>query len=231
MKVRRFQKDNKRFPLNQRMSQPVLRHLRRVQAFLGRPSDDADEAPPSPTDPGTPENIREDSPFDVLGDPPILPQIKHSNIATIEEIYCYGRIFLVVEHLDVSFGQLDFQKYDLEEREIATILFEVLKGVAYVSSLRLSCRDLSQENIWLSLDGDIKLVLDPRELKYDGLYESPKVSQVLLDFPILAEIIEEMMLSRYHLAPDDEKWSRDAIDFISCTLEGSFESLINVRSN
>ena len=73
-------------------------------------------------------------------------------------------------------------------------------------------------------------VLDPRELKYDALYESPKISQVLLDFPILAEIIEEMMLSRYHLTPDDENWSRDAIDFISCTLEGSFESLMNVRS-
>ncbi|KAH7317449.1 hypothetical protein BKA65DRAFT_349654, partial [Rhexocercosporidium sp. MPI-PUGE-AT-0058] len=103
-------------------------------------------------------DIREVSPFEVLRDPPILPQIKHLNIATIEEIYCYdNRIFLVVEHFDVSFAQLDFQKYDLEEREIATILFEVLKGVAYVSSLRLSCRDLSQENIWLSLDGDIKL--------------------------------------------------------------------------
>ena len=29
-------------------------------------------------------------------------------------------------------------------------------------------------------------VLDHRELKYDALYESPKLSQVLLDFPILA---------------------------------------------
>ncbi|KAH9204610.1 hypothetical protein DL95DRAFT_319134, partial [Leptodontidium sp. 2 PMI_412] len=84
--------------------------------------------------------------------------IKHLNIATIEEIYCYDdRIFLVIEHLDVSFAQLEFQKYELEEREIATILTEVLKGVAFISSLRLSCKDLSQENIRLSLDGDIKL--------------------------------------------------------------------------
>ena len=44
-------------------------------------------------------------------------------------------------------------------------------------------------------------VLDHRELKYDALYESPKLSQVLLDFPILAQIIEERMLSRYHLTP------------------------------
>ena len=34
--------------------------------------------------------------------------------------------FLVMEHLDVSFAQLEFQKYDLKEREIATILTEVL---------------------------------------------------------------------------------------------------------
>ena len=54
------------------------------------------------------------------------------------------------------------------------------------------------------------------------------MSQVLLDLPILAEIIEEMMLSRYHLTSDDESWSKDALDFLSCTLSGSLESLMNV---
>lgn len=147
------------------MSPLVLRHLRRVQGFWGRPSDDTDEAPSSSTDSGTSQkvrrvlrvllknpwddysyirhigqttvtlrkassfqlaDIREVSPFEVLGGPPVLPQIKHPNIATIEEIYCYDdRIFLVMEHLDVSFTQLEFQKYDLKEREIATILTEV----------------------------------------------------------------------------------------------------------
>ncbi len=78
-------------------------------------------------------------------------------------------------------------------------------------------------------DSSIK-VLDLRKLKYNDLYESPKVSQVLLDFPILAEIIEEMMLSSYHLLSDEERWSKDALDFLSCSVEGSFESLMNVRS-
>ncbi|KAH6714605.1 hypothetical protein BKA61DRAFT_481472, partial [Leptodontidium sp. MPI-SDFR-AT-0119] len=74
--------------------------------------------------------------------------IKHLNIATTEDIYYYNnRIFVVTEHLNVSFAQLEFQKYDLEEREIATILTKVLKGVTYISSLKLSCKDLSQENI------------------------------------------------------------------------------------
>ncbi|PVH79398.1 hypothetical protein DL98DRAFT_516146, partial [Cadophora sp. DSE1049] len=40
------------------MSQPVLRHLRRVQAFWRRPSDDTDEAPSSSTDSGTPQKVR-----------------------------------------------------------------------------------------------------------------------------------------------------------------------------
>jgi hypothetical protein len=73
-------------------------------------------------------------------------------------------------------------------------------------------------------------VLDLRKLKYNDLYESPKISQVLLDFPILAEIIEEMMLSSYHATSGNERWSKDALDFLSCTVEGSFESLMNVRS-
>ena len=148
------------------MNQPVHRHLKRVQAFLGYPSnDDANNASQRPTDLETPEkvrrmlnvflknpwddysyvrhlgqtaltirksssfqlaDIREVSPFEVLGDPPILPQIKHPNIATINKIYCYnGKIFLVAEYLEVSFTQLQFQKYDLEEREIATIIAEV----------------------------------------------------------------------------------------------------------
>ncbi|CZT52252.1 uncharacterized protein RSE6_13541 [Rhynchosporium secalis] len=249
------------------MSQPVLHHLRRVQAFLGHPSGAVNKTTSNPTDAATAEkirrvlkvllkdpwkdysyvrhtgqtiltlrnasffqlaNIREVAPFEILQDPPILPCIKHPNIAAIEEIYSYNeKIFIVTEHLHVPFAQLQFDKYDLEEREIATILNETLRGLAYISSLRLSCRDLSQHNIWLSLDGDIKIVLDPRDLKYDSLQESPKVSQVLLDFPILAEMIEEMMLSRYHLTPDDDKWSWDAVDFLSCTLEGSIESLMN----
>jgi len=76
-------------------------------------------------------DIREVSPFEILGDSPVITQIKHPNIAKIEEIYSYDdRTFLVMEHLDVSFAQLQFQKYDLKEREIATILTEVLDALS-----------------------------------------------------------------------------------------------------
>ena len=86
-------------------------------------------------------DIRAVSPFEVLGDPPILPYIKHPNIATINEIYCYDdKVFLVAEYLEVSFTRLGFQKYDFEEREIATIIAEVpdipLTNKAIVDSCR-----------------------------------------------------------------------------------------------
>ncbi|KAG9228714.1 hypothetical protein BJ875DRAFT_388839 [Amylocarpus encephaloides] len=179
------------------MTQPVHRHLRRVQAFLGRPSENTGEDPPRSIGSGTSHKarrifrvllqdpwddytfirdcgqtklalrkassfqlaeIREVSASDALEDPLILCQIIHPNIATINEIYCCDeRIFYITEYLEVSFAQLGVQRYDLKEREIATIIAEVLKGIAHISSLRLSCKDLSQENIRLSLDGCIKL--------------------------------------------------------------------------
>jgi hypothetical protein len=57
------------------------------------------------------------------------------------------------------------------------------------------------------------------------------VPQILLDFPILAEVIEDMMLSRYHLTSEDEKLSEDALSFLSCTLSGSLETLMKVRDH
>ncbi len=73
------------------------------------------------------------------------------------------------------------------------------------------------------------LVLDLQKIQRDYLYEGSKAPQVLLDFPILTEVIEDMMLSRYHLTSNDEKLSEDALDFLSCTLSGSLETLIKVR--
>lgn len=72
-------------------------------------------------------------------------------------------------------------------------------------------------------------MLDPDNIKYDLLHESLRTSQAILDYPIFAEIIEEMMLSRYHLASDDDRLSEDARSFLSCTLSGSMERLMNVR--
>ncbi|KAH8674434.1 hypothetical protein BGZ60DRAFT_404015 [Tricladium varicosporioides] len=175
-------------------------------------------------------NIRQYHSTDILEKSRLLSSIQCPNIATVYSLYCDGnKTFVVTEYLDTSLPQLQLEKYYLEEWEIATIMAEVLKGVAYMSSLKLSCRNISRANIRLSLGGEVKLALDFQELQHDHLHENSKVSEVLLDFPILAELIEEMMLSRYHLTSDDEKWSEDALSFLSCTLSGSLEALINVR--
>jgi hypothetical protein len=72
-------------------------------------------------------------------------------------------------------------------------------------------------------------VIDPTDLQHDPLDNSAITSEILLDFPILAEAIEEMMLSRYHDTSEDERWSEDARNFLSCTLSGSLTSLMKVE--
>ncbi|MAD81879.1 MAG: hypothetical protein CL912_02855 [Deltaproteobacteria bacterium] len=70
-----------------------------------------------------------------------------------------------------------------------------------------------------------KFLVPDVQLERDHLHQSPKSSQVLLDFPIIAELIEDMMLSRFHLS---SKWSEHALGFLSCTLTGSLENLKQV---
>ena len=100
----------------------------------------------------------------------------------------------------------------------------------------------------MSLDGELKIswlaitlvitvpnmcnsVLDPKNIRHDPLHHSTITSEILLDFPILAEAIEEMMLSRYNDTSEGERWSEDARNFLSCTLSGSLKSLMKVNDS
>ena len=100
-------------------------------------------------------------------------------------------------------------------------------------------------NVRLSAYGDVKIgtkpmlsfqpqltssVLDLEHYEQVAV-ENPKLAHSLLDLPFLAETVEEMMLSRYHLEGVGEAWSREALEFLSCSLSGSVESLVNVRSS
>lgn len=56
----------------------------------------------------------------------ILATVSHPNIASVYDVYSYiGKLLVVTEHLDISLAQLDFQSYEIEEWEIATIVAEV----------------------------------------------------------------------------------------------------------
>lgn len=75
---------------------------------------------------------------------------------------------------------------------------------------------------------NFRLALNLEQYQQKALDESPGHSHALLDLPYLAEIVEEMLLPRYHLI-DDEAWSQEALEFFSCCLSGSIETLLTVR--
>jgi hypothetical protein len=56
----------------------------------------------------------------------ILSRIHHANIAkTYDVFFDEGMTSVITEHLDLSLVQIDFEKYQLEEWEIATIIVQV----------------------------------------------------------------------------------------------------------
>ena len=72
-------------------------------------------------------------------------------------------------------------------------------------------------------------MLDPENIRHESSSHSTGTSEALLDFPILAEAIEEMMLSRYDDSSDDKRWSEDARNFLSCTLSGTLKNIMKVE--
>ena len=55
-----------------------------------------------------------------------LSSIQGPNIATVHNVFCDGdEVFVVTERLDLVFPQLEIQRYEMDEWEIATIIAEV----------------------------------------------------------------------------------------------------------
>ncbi|KFY68425.1 hypothetical protein V496_01047 [Pseudogymnoascus sp. VKM F-4515 (FW-2607)] len=87
-----------------------------------------------------------------------LLAIRHPNVAPVHDLYhCDNMLHIVGEYLELSVTQLDFQCFQLEEWEIATIMTQVLDGILYLLSKGVDCGDLSMLNIRLSSQGDIKI--------------------------------------------------------------------------
>lgn len=78
---------------------------------------------------------------------------------------------------------------------------------------------------WLTI-----LDVDLEQYKQKVSDGNAKTSHALLDVPFLADIVEEMLLPRYHLQ-GDESWSENALEFLSCCMSGSIETLLKVRSD
>ena len=74
-------------------------------------------------------NIRQYPTSNILEQVRIISTIQHPNLATVYDVYCdneEANAFVITENLGISISQLDFQKFELEEWEIATIIAEVL---------------------------------------------------------------------------------------------------------
>ncbi|KFY66716.1 hypothetical protein V497_00765, partial [Pseudogymnoascus sp. VKM F-4516 (FW-969)] len=100
----------------------------------------------------------------------------------------------------------------------------VLKGLTYMSSKDVSCQDLTTASIRLSVRGEIKLLLSMENIRYHQV-ENPRFAPALLEMPVLEEIIEAMTLPRYHHTSDDQRWSKEALSFLSCSISGSLQNL------
>ncbi|KFZ24851.1 hypothetical protein V502_00673 [Pseudogymnoascus sp. VKM F-4520 (FW-2644)] len=159
----------------------------------------------------------------------ILARVSHPNIASIYGVYSYfDKVLVVTEHLDISLAQLDFQSYEVEEWEIATIVAEVLKGLTYIYSMNISCQVLTIASIRLSVRGEIKLLLSMENVRYHQV-ENPRFAPALLEMPVLEEMIEAMTLPRYHHTSDDQRWSKETLSFLSCSISGSLQNLNDHR--
>ncbi|TGO56037.1 hypothetical protein BCON_0083g00300 [Botryotinia convoluta] len=154
-----------------------------------------------------------------------LSMIQHTNISRILDVYCdENKLFIASEYLELSLVDIDFHMFEFDEWEVATIIREVvnhiyevflgnadeiqvLKGSEYLLRQGISCKDLSMLNIHLSINGDVRI-----------------------DLPFLAEIVEEMMLPRYHLIDEKDAWSDEALQLLSCCISGSVESMLKAIS-
>jgi hypothetical protein len=86
-----------------------------------------------------------------------LSHIHHANIAKTYDVFLdKGMTFVITEHLDLSILQIDFEKHQLEEWEIATIIVQVEShlyiGAAFVNKYR-SLKELDISCQWDYLAG------------------------------------------------------------------------------
>jgi hypothetical protein len=58
--------------------------------------------------------------------------------------------------------------------------------------------------------------------------ENLRFAPALLEMPVLEEMIEAMTLPRYHHTSDDQRWSKETLSFLSCSISGSLQNLNDV---
>lgn len=136
-----------------------------------------------------------------------VAQIKHPNIADIFDVYFYdGQLFVVTEYLDASLLDLEFTRLAAAEWEVATVVTEVIKAMAYLLDT-LPNSEIHIDSVRLSLGGDVKLSPDHH---YQNSQDEIFDTRQQCNSAFISTILEILMP---HEAPRDKPWSRDALEF------------------
>lgn len=88
----------------------------------------------------------------------VLRKCEHRNVVALIGAYAApGELWLVMEFMEGGTLAEAAARQALHENHIASILRDVLSGLAYVHSLLVIHRDLKAANVMLSIKGDVKL--------------------------------------------------------------------------
>jgi len=91
----------------------------------------------------------------------IMKDSHHPNIVDYIDSYIVEeKLWVVMEYMDGGCLTEILEHYDtmpMQERHIARICFETLKGLIYIHSLHRIHRDIKSDNILMSLTGEVKL--------------------------------------------------------------------------
>ncbi|CAF3055352.1 unnamed protein product [Rotaria socialis] len=114
------------------------------------------------------ENEKEGFPITAVREIQILRQLTHENIVNLKEIVMDARsisdirndtsFYLVFEYCDHDlFGLLDSGLIQLDLDHIASLMFQIMSGLAYCHNRKFLHRDIKCSNILLNNHGNIKL--------------------------------------------------------------------------
>uniref|UniRef100_A0A0B6ZP70 non-specific serine/threonine protein kinase n=1 Tax=Arion vulgaris TaxID=1028688 RepID=A0A0B6ZP70_9EUPU len=88
----------------------------------------------------------------------IMKLSKHENIVNFLDLYCVrNELWVVMEYLDGGSLTDVVARFVLEERQIATVSRECLKGLDFLHRKCIIHRDIKSDNVLVSLKGVVKL--------------------------------------------------------------------------
>ncbi|KAH6714533.1 kinase-like domain-containing protein [Leptodontidium sp. MPI-SDFR-AT-0119] len=88
----------------------------------------------------------------------VYRQLQHRNIVTAFEAFTTDNgLYIVLEHMPLSLERIVRSPAYPNERQLATILGQVVTGMAYLAAERFEHGSLTCSNILLNTDGDVKI--------------------------------------------------------------------------